>query len=233
MTRGHRLPGRASEKARAKAQRILEAAMRHFARAGYGAARIEDIAAELQIAKGSVFQHFGSKEALFLAAYKEAIGSFSAYLDAPPEIAARGFFATLEYWLERTDRLVRENWVPYRLALIGNYASDLTLRREINRFLVAEDPYGAMEFVRMGIARGEVRDDVDPEMIASILEWTVERFQDALLTEELDPGLFPHSKSRPEKTRERIAQFLKILESALACPAGRSRGPARRSHRRR
>ena len=81
--------------------------------------------------------------------------------------------------------------MPYRLALIGNYASDLALRREINRFLVAEDPYGAMAFVRMGIERGEVRTDVDPEMTASILEWTVERFQDALLTEELDPGPLP------------------------------------------
>ena len=77
--------------------------MRHFARAGYAAARIEDIADELQIAKGSVFQHFGSKEALFLAAYKEAVGSFSAYLDAPPEVVARGFFATRRL-LARADR---------------------------------------------------------------------------------------------------------------------------------
>ena len=234
MTRGQKPPGGGSERARAKARRILEAAMRHFARAGYAAARIEDIADELQIAKGSVFQHFGSKEALFLAAYKEAVGSFSAYLDAPPEVVARGFFATVAYWLERTDRLVRENWVPYRLALIGNYASDLALRREINRFLIAEDPYGVMDFVRMGIGRGEVRADVDPEMIASILEWTVERFQDALLTEELDPGLFPHAKRRSEKTRERIAQFLEILKSALGAPEGRRpRGPGRRSQRRR
>ena len=27
-------------------------------------------------------------------------------------------------------------------------------------------------------------------MIVSILDWMMERFQDALLTEELDPGLF-------------------------------------------
>ena len=27
-------------------------------------------------------------------------------------------------------------------------------------------------------------------MMVSILDWTMERFQDALLTEELDPGLF-------------------------------------------
>ena len=88
--------------------------MRHFAERGYHATRIEDIATELSIAKGSVFQHFGSKEGLFLAAYKKAVASFAAYLDAPPAVTARGFFETLRYWLERTDRLVRENWVPYR-----------------------------------------------------------------------------------------------------------------------
>ena len=138
-----------------------------------------------------------------LAAYKQAIRSFPAYLDAPGEILARGFFATVEYWLRRTERLLRENWVPYRMGLVGNYASDLGLKREINAFLVAEDPYGVIPFVRMGVARGEVRSDVEPELTASILEWTVERFQDALLTEELDPGLFPRPRSR-ERTSARI-----------------------------
>jgi AcrR family transcriptional regulator len=202
--------------------------MAQFARAGYHAARVEDIASELAIAKGSIFQHFGSKEALFLAAYKEAIGSLSAYLDAPRDVVARGFFETLRYWLARTERLLRENWVPYRLSLIGNYASDLALRREINRFLVLEDPYGMKAFVRMGIERGEVRRDIDPDLIASILEWTVERFQDALLIEELDPGLFPHPSRSPEKTRDRIEQFLRILRSALS-PPGRPRSRRKRT----
>ncbi|MGH9369068.1 MAG: TetR/AcrR family transcriptional regulator [Thermoanaerobaculia bacterium] len=216
-------PGR-SGRGQEKSRRIVQAAMRQFARSGYQAARVEDIASDLGIAKGSVFQHFGSKEALFLAAYKEAVGSFSAYLDAPGDVLSRGFFATLEYWLLRTERLLRENWVPYRMTLIGNYASDLALRREIRRFLVAEDPYGVLPFVRMGIARGEVRRDVDPELTASILEWTVERFQDALLSEELDPGLFPHPGAR-EKTRARVDQFLRVLRGGLA-PSPRP--PARR-----
>ncbi len=200
--------------------------MRQFARAGYHGARVEDIASELAIAKGSIFQHFGSKEALFLAAYKEAVGSFSAYLDAPPEVVARGFFATLRYWLGRTERLLHENWVPYRLALVGNYACDLRLRREINRFLIAEDPYGVIPFVRMGVERGEVRRDIDTEMIASILEWTVERFQDALLSEELDPGLFRPPRGGPERTRARIEQFLRVIQSALSAPPP-ARGPGR------
>jgi AcrR family transcriptional regulator len=39
--------------------------MRHFAEQGYHAARVGDIAAALGIAKGSIFQHFGSKDGLF------------------------------------------------------------------------------------------------------------------------------------------------------------------------
>jgi len=200
----------------AKRARILETAMRHFAERGYQAARIEDIATELSIAKGSVFQHFGSKEGLFLAAYQKAVSSFSAYLDAPPPVVANGFFETLRYWLERTDRLVRENWIPYRVALLGNYGTDLRVRHEINRFLRERDPYGTAAFVRMGVARGEIRSDIDEEMIVSLLDWTVERFQDALLTEELDPGLFPRQANRAEKTAARIYQFMELLHGAIS-----------------
>jgi AcrR family transcriptional regulator len=216
----------------AKRARILETAMRHFAERGYHAARIEDIATELSIAKGSVFQHFGSKEGLFLVAYQKAVSAFSAYLDAPGPVLARGFFETLRYWLERTDRLVRENWIPYRVSLLGNYGTDLRLRQEINRFLRERDPYGTGAFVRMGIQRGEVRADVDEEMIVSLLDWTVERFQDELLTQELDPGIFSRQAKTPEKTAARIDQFLALLRGAIGTtgPAGaptRARAAAR------
>jgi len=203
----------------AKRARILETAMRHFAERGYHATRIEDIATELSIAKGSVFQHFGSKEGLFLVAYQKAVSAFSAYLDAPPPILARGFFETLRYWLERTDRMVRENWIPYRVSLLGNYGTDLRLRQEINRFLRERDPYGTAAFVRMGIERGEVRGDVAEEMIVALLDWTVERFQDELLSEELDPGLFSRQGKTPEKTAARIEQFLTLLRGAVGTPS--------------
>ena len=198
----------------AKRARIADAALRHFAEQGYHAARVEDLAAQLGVAKGSIFQYFGSKSGLFLEAYKKAVRSFPAYLDCPPSVREKGFFETLRYWLVRTEHLVREDWIPYRVALLGNYGVDLSLKREINRFLAEEDPYGSAAFVRYGIGRGEVRSDIDPAMIASILDWTMERFQDALLTEELDPGLFPHP-AEPEKNVARINQFLEVLRGAI------------------
>jgi AcrR family transcriptional regulator len=217
------IPSRpASARSEAKRTRITEIAMRHFAERGYHAARIEDMAAELGIAKGSVFQHFGSKEAVFLAAYKRAVGLLPRYQDAPADVRGKGFFATLRYWLERTDHLLREDWIPYRLTLIGNYGTDLSLRREINRFLVSEDAYGTAAFVREGMERHELRRDVEIEVLISVLDWTMERFQDALLTEELFPGFFRRHDAGAERTQRRIEQFLAVLRSGIgaSAPAG-------------
>jgi TetR/AcrR family transcriptional regulator len=199
----------------AKRTRIVNAAMRHFADQGYHAARVGDIAAELGIAKGSVFQHFGSKDGLFFEVYKKAVRAFPAYLDAPADVRDQGFFSVLRYWLTRTEHLLHEDWIPYRIALLGNYGTDLTLKREINRFLLSEDPYGTVAFVKFGVQRGEVRRDLDLEMIVSILDWTMERFQDALLTEELDPGLFRRQGEIGERKEARINQFLDVLSGAI------------------
>ena len=189
--------------------------MRHFAEQGYDAARVGDLALLLGIAKGSIFQHFGTKDGLFLEVYKKAARSFPRYLDAPVETCDGGFFEVLRYWLVRTEHLVHEDWIPYRVSLLGNYGTNLALKREINRFMQAEDPYGTGAFVRFGVERGEVRKDLDQEMVVSILDWTIERFQDALLTEELDPGLFRRPGGPAEKKEARIAQFLDVLKRAI------------------
>jgi len=215
----HQAPRPRSE---AKRSHIIDAAMRHSAENGYHAARVGDIAATLGIAKGSIFQHFGSKDGLFFEVYKRAVRSFSKYLDAPSDVRAAGFFDVLYYWLVRTEHMLREDWIPYRVSLLGNYGTDLVLKREINRFLTTEDPYGTVAFVRFGLERGELRKDMDVEMIVSILDWTMERFQDALLTAELDPGLFRRQGEMPEKKEARIRQFLEVLQRAVGAVSASS-----------
>lgn len=199
----------------AKRGRIVEAATKHFAEHGYHDARVGDIAIALGIAKGSIFQHFGSKDGLFFEVYKRSVRSFAKYLDAPADVRQAGFFEVLRYWLVRTEHLVHEDWIPYRISLLGNYGTDLVLKREINRFLLTEDPYGTVSFVRFGLARGELREDLEMEMIVSIIDWMVERFQDALLTAELDPGLFRRQGELSEKKEARIQQFLSVLQRAI------------------
>jgi AcrR family transcriptional regulator len=191
---------------------ILDVAMRHFADQGYRGARVEDIAAEVGVAKGTVFLHFGNKEGLFLAAYQKAVSMLPAWLDAPADVCDTGFWAVLEYWLQRTEEVLTEAWVPNRVAMIGRYDTGLGLRRPINRFMRSEDPYGTLEFVEFGVGRGEVRSDVDVEMLASMLDWLAEKFQDALSSEELDPGLIHR---QPERRGMRIKEFVEILRDGI------------------
>ena len=214
QTRTGRTQAPTESRKEAKRERMVDAAMRAFAEHGYQGARVEDIAAELSIAKGSFFQYFGSKEGLFLAAYKRAVESLPDWLMAPPDVQESGFFSILRYWMSQTEHLLREDWVPNRVALIGNYGTDLSMKREINRFL-ATDPYGTGAFVDFGLGRGELRNDIEREMIVSMLNWLSDRFLDALLTEELDPGLFPAQEDTTAKREARIAQFEELVRSAI------------------
>lgn len=201
-----------AQDAEARRDRIVEAAMRHFAEHGYRGGRVEDIAAEVGVAKGTVFLDFGSKEGLFLAAYQRALSRLPAWLDAPQEILDLGFWATFDWWIEGTERFNADDWVPNRLAMIGRYDTGMGLRRPIDRYMRSEDPYGTLEFVEFGVGRGEIRDDVDAEMIASMLDWVAERFQDALSEADLDPGLIHR---QPERRGMRIKEFVEVLRGGI------------------
>lgn len=206
-----------------KRERMIDTAIRAFAERGYQGARIEDMSSEMGVAKGSFFQYFDSKEGLFVAAYQKAVSMLPSYFDAPDEILEEGFFATMRYWLERTEHLVADDWIPYRIVLIGNYGTDLRLKRQINRVL-ADDPYGTQMFVRFGIDQGEVRSDIDEDLVISMVDWLMERFQDALVTAELDPGLFHRSDDPSERRQSRIDQFLEVMRGAIGTPASSPTG---------
>jgi len=210
---------RRSPRAEAKRQMIVASAMRHFAAHGYQGARVEDIAQELGIAKGSIFQHYGSKAGLFFESFTQAASSLPRWLDAPAEVQADGFFAVLRYWYGRSEHLIEEDWVPYRVWMLGIYGTDLALKREITRYIVSEDPEGTLEFVEWGQTRGEVRTDLDLETVVSMVDWLSSAIQDALVTEELDPGLFHRWRNQPERQRMRIEHFLILLESAIGSQA--------------
>jgi len=222
---GPRPAVRAGERQRAKQDRIVAIAMEHFARHGYEGARAEAIAAAAGVSKGAIFGYFGSKAGLFLAAYQSATRTFSRYLDAPADVLDQGFFAAVSYWLEHTPHLIHEDWLPYRVVLIGSYCSDLDLKREISKYMQRDDPYGTREFVQFGVDHGEVRRDIEIELIVSLVDWLIDRCQDAIVTEELDPGLFGYFTQSAQMRQQRVRQFVELVRSAIAVPEA-ARGSA-------
>jgi AcrR family transcriptional regulator len=61
---------------------ILDAAVATFASKGYAQTDVQEIADRVGVGKGTVYRHFGNKEALFLAAVKHARDQLISAVDA-------------------------------------------------------------------------------------------------------------------------------------------------------
>ena len=83
---------------------IHNAARELFAKRGFAATTIDDIAARAGIAKGAVYHHFGSKEEIFERVLEGAFHEIAARLRAAA-LEGRGLFETMvkgtEIYLER------------------------------------------------------------------------------------------------------------------------------------
>ncbi len=75
-------------------QRILRAARQVLSERGLGA-RMEDIAAEAQVGRRTLFRHFESREALLATALGESVRSYGEHIPAPEQ------GEELERWLDR------------------------------------------------------------------------------------------------------------------------------------
>src|SRR5919204_2413584 len=82
---------------------IMDAAERHFLERGFQDAKVDEIAEEADVAVGSVYNHFGSKEGLYGAALERALGLFTTYMDEEPTPEG----PALEQLLELAGRVAR------------------------------------------------------------------------------------------------------------------------------
>jgi AcrR family transcriptional regulator len=73
-------PTRSDRRKAATAAAIMKAAERNFLDKGFHGTKIEDIAGEADVATGSIYVHFGSKEGLYLALIERALEVEEQYL---------------------------------------------------------------------------------------------------------------------------------------------------------
>ena len=83
VTRKYRMVARAAGAA-ATAERVLEAAWRHFSERPYEDVRLADIAADAGVSVQTVHARFGQKDQLFVAAWERTIGPEGERRDAAP-----------------------------------------------------------------------------------------------------------------------------------------------------
>ncbi len=149
----------------AKRQRILDAAVRVFARQGYETTRVGDIAKEAGVAYGLVYHYFGSKDAVLEAVFHEQWGRLLAAValaeetgETAPEQLALVVKIVLRAWRDDPD-LVR--------LLVREITRSPHIQDELDEIGQA---FASLErIVVRGQAEGTFRADLDPQLAAWML----------------------------------------------------------------
>ena len=167
-----------------KRRLILDAAIRVFARKGFHAARVGDVAEEAGVAYGLVYHYFGSKEDLLRTIFHR---TWSRMLEAVEQVEAEG--APAREQLAAVAQIVLGAWdtdPDLVRVLVREVARSPQLGREVDEL---EHAFAALErIVRRGQERGELRDGLDPRIAALILYGALEEILTALVFERLPAG---------------------------------------------
>ena len=157
-----------------KRRQLLDAAVRVFARKGFHASRVGDIAEEAGVAHGLLYHYFKSKDQVLEAVFHENWSILIARIesveetDEPAADQIRHIAAiVLRTWLHLPDvvRVVIQEFG--RSPELGERIGELTLPIDALRRVIAR-----------GIERGEFRKDIDPAFAATVVYGSI----DELLT---------------------------------------------------
>jgi AcrR family transcriptional regulator len=153
-----------------KRRLLLDAAVRVFARKGFHAARVGDIAEEAHVAHGLLYHYFSSKEEVLATIFRETwtdlLGAVSDVeeSEAPAREQLRQVAAILLRSWRRNPDLVR--------VLVREVTRSSEVERRIGEIDAA---FEALErIVRTGQEAGELRDDLDARLAAVVFYGALE-----------------------------------------------------------
>ncbi len=174
-----------------KEREIIDAARELFFMKGYDSTSVDEIAARLEIAKGSVYLYFSNKEELFYAVandgmrialqmYEEAVKEARTGLDKLMAIGR----AYIRFWSSHPGyrRLLHENAFKSPLGGSGPRGKEMARTgAATNELMVA--------VIRQGMQDGSIRSDVDPEKLAfaasSMVDGMLQRMERRQASEEV------------------------------------------------
>ncbi|PRY20263.1 TetR family transcriptional regulator [Aliiruegeria haliotis] len=167
--------------------RILDAALKVFARTGYHAATMADVAAELGVAKGTLYLYFRSREALAEAMVERHFSDLEARISNDPRCE------TLQSFAEQIARTMdvpadQAQFVPIFFEVFGpSFGSDAFAQKVAAFFERLGKHYAGQ------IAHLQARGEVGPEHDADLLGRALASMVDGMI---LHRGLFAIPENR-------------------------------------
>ena len=163
---------------------ILDAAVRVFARKGYHASRVGDIAEEAGVAHGLLYHYFRSKEELLETIFRE---TWRDVLDAVRAV-------------EETDETARERLAGVAKILLRAWRRDPDLVRVLVREVTRgshlqrrideiDQAFAGLErIIARGQEDGEFRADLDARMVSYVFYGALEEILTGWVLGQLDDG---------------------------------------------
>lgn len=149
---------RAAQK-EARPKEIVEAALQVFARDGFAGTRLEDVAEQVGISKGTIYLYFENKEELFKACVRETVGT---HIAATQEFASHfeGHTSDLlrEIVKRISERLSNDSYRTILLLLISEGQRFPELVSFYFEEILSPGLEGLRGVIARGIARREFRD---------------------------------------------------------------------------
>lgn len=159
---------------------ILLEAVREFGEYGFRQASVNRIVERTGIAKGSLYQYFANKEALFLYVF----GRFAELIKRTVREAAGAgegdFFTRLLQVMRAGERFVRSHPDYFRLYLKLAGDADIPHRAELLGVLRLFPAEYFAPLLEQGRAEGSIRSDVRLEAMIFLIEGVIERFLQGL-----------------------------------------------------
>jgi AcrR family transcriptional regulator len=164
--RGHRKPTRTDVLTEYRCDALLQAATRIFGKHGFECATMEQIAREADVAKGTTYLYYISKQSIYDAALSRGLAELDDWtceaLDRAPNLhdAIAAFVtARTQYFLEHRD------FFRMYVAAISRQVTSVKPRASEFQAIVDRQTGRLEDAIARGVARGEIR-RVDPAAAA-------------------------------------------------------------------
>jgi AcrR family transcriptional regulator len=198
-----------------KKSKILDAAVDEFARHGFRQASVNRMVERIGIAKGSLFQYFGSKEGLFKVIFDYAVELVRQSLrEVKKETGNADFFERIKESMLAGIRFIERHPRVYRIYLKMIFQEDFPLRTEFLQQVHLFSAEYLRPVVEAGIARGDLRPETDVEMAVFMLDALMDRFLQAYCVPFLDAGARIYQAPLDELERK-ADEFIELLRIGM------------------
>lgn len=199
-----------------KQRRITAAAVHEFAAYGFRQASVNRIVKETGIAKGSLYQYFAGKEALYLHVFADFIGLVKQTVKDNETPVDGQLFSRIRFVINAGLQFIKTHPEYFRLYTRLLSEEDSPRRSE----LLAQVRFFPVEYfeplIRKGQDEGVIRTDVAAELIVFMIDAVLDRFLLATSSGQGGEGICLDGLGKSESV---IEQVISLLEGGMAVAA--------------